>query len=253
MAAKKQKTMPSSLAKLASDQVFTAHRQVAMEVLDTLWADRDMRAEIEKRVMSKERTNTVERHYDLRETDHVAIIGIDTEQMSMGIRLEMENALLPASRLPKWLFVFLYYWVQDALQFERGANQARYRMRPRCGFGGLYLCLRTRDELLLHYDLLVDRNFDMLSKLFEAFDVDPQKQFGHALCPCGANQEAKDFMRNHIQFKEYIFKDAEDEKECSLRDWINNMDIETSDIHKRKWILPAPVVTVVFPYCGWSS
>ena len=249
MATKRQKTMPTSLAKLASDQVFTAHRQVAMEVLDTLWADRDIRAEIEKRVMAKERTNTVERHYDLRETDHVAVMGIHTAEFSSGTHVEMENALVPASELPKWLFVFLHYWVKNALHTERLGPT--YSKRPRCGFGGLFMCLKDLDELLRHYDYLIDRSFEMLVKLFEAFDIDPKEQFGHALCPCGANQEAKDFMRNHIKCKDYLysFKD----QEMDIYEWIQTLDIHAAVINESTWVLPSPVVTVVFPYLSWSE
>ena len=178
MAAKKQKTIPS-LAKMAAEQVITAHREVATEVFDTLWANRAMREVMEERVMAKKRTNTHERHYELRETDYVAVMGVDDDNTDLCV----ENALVPASKLPKWLFVLLFHWVRDVLHRERpypvpGGCGWESQPRARCGFGGLWLPVFTRDELLGVYDSVIDRTVDMLPKLFEAVGIDPSEQFG---------------------------------------------------------------------------
>lgn len=243
--------MSDSMAKLAAEQVLTAHREVAMEVLDTLWADGDMRAEIQRRVMAKERTNTDERHYELRETDYLAVIGIDEDP-----NLMVENALFPASKLPKWLFVLLFHWVRDVLHRERpypvpGGCGWETQPRARCGFGGLWLPLFTRDELLGVYDSLIERTVDMLPKLFEAFDIDPSEQFGQPLSKWGANQEAKDFMRKHLATHAFACPLYEGRQDVGLGDWVAAQDIEMSSINRKRWHLPAPVVTLVFRYKDW--
>ena len=250
MAAKKQKTIPS-LAKMAAEQVITAHREVATEVFDALWANRAMRAVMEERVMAKKRTNTDERHYVLRETDYVAVMGIDDDSNFM-----VENALVPASKLPKWLFVFLFHWVSDVLHRERpypvpGGCGWETQPRARCGFGGLWLPLFTRDELLGVYDSLIERTIDMLPKLFEAFGIDPSEQFGQPLSKWGANQEAKDFMRKHLATRAFACPLYEGRQDIGLHDWVENLDIEMASENRSKWLLPAPVVTLTFRYKDW--
>lgn len=251
MAAKKQKTIPS-LAKMAAEQVITAHREVATEVFDALWANRAMREVMEERVMAKKRTNTHERHYELRETDYVAVIGIDDEDPNWMV----ENALFPASKLPKWLFVLLFHWVRDVLHRERpypvpGGCGWETQPRARCGFGGLWLPLFTRDELLGVYDSLIERTVDMLPKLFEAFGIDPSEQFGQPLSQWGANQEAKDFMRSHLEIMAFAYP-LYGSQEIGLGDWVQALDIEMSSQNRSKWVLPAPVVTLTFRYKDWA-
>ena len=243
--------MSDSMAKLAAEQVLTAHREVAMEVLDALWADGDMRAEIQRRVMAKKRTNTDERQYELRETDYLAVIGIDEDP-----NLMVENALFPASKLPKWLFVLLFHWVRDVLHRERpypvpGGCGWETQPRARCGFGGLWLPLFTRDELLGVYDSLIERTVDMLPKLFEAFDIDPSEQFGQPLSKWGANQEAKDFMRKHLATHAFVCP-LSGSQDVGLGDWVQALDIEMSYENRKMWHLPAPVVTLTFRYKDWS-
>jgi hypothetical protein len=252
MAAKKQKTIPS-LAKMAAEQVITAHREVATEVLDALWANRAIREVIEERVMAKKRTNTAQRHYELRETDYVAVIGIDEDDPPLFV----ENALFPASKLPKWLFVLLFHWVRDVLHRERpypvpGGCGWETQPRARCGFGGLWLPLFTRDELLGVYDLLIGRTVDMLPKLFEAFAIDPSEQFGQPLSQWGANQEAKDFMRNHLATHAFACHLYEGRQYVGLAEWVQALDIEMASINRSKWFLPAPVVTLTFRYNAWG-
>ena len=172
MASKKQKTctMSSSLAKLAAEQVFTAHREVATEVLDALWANDDIRKTIEERVMAKERTNTAECHYDLdMQTDYVAIMGIEK-----GNEVSMQNVLVPVMKLPRWLRVFLGYWTKNMLRQERqNPNQV-----TRCGFGGLWLHLDSLATILSTFDMLVEHYpVDMLRSMFWAFKIDPRDHF----------------------------------------------------------------------------
>ena len=250
MAAKKQKTIPS-LAKMAAEQVITAHREVGTEVLDTLWANRAMREVMEERVMAKERTNTDERHYELRETDYVAVIGIDEDP-----DLVVENALVPVSKLPKWLSVLLFHWVRDVLHRERpypvpGGCGWETQPHSRCGFGGLWLPLFTRDELLGVYDPLIERTVDMLPKLFEAFGIDPSEQFGQPLSKWGANQEAKEFMRTHLATRAFNYSLYGERQDIGLCDWVQNLDIEMASINRKRWLLPAPVVTLTFRYKDW--
>ena len=172
MAAKKQKTctMPSSLAKFAAEQVFTAHREVATEVLDALWADPIIRKTIEERVMAKERTNTDESHYDLdMQTDYVAIMGVEK-----GNEVSMQNVLVPVIKLPRWLRVFLAYWVKDMLRQERENPQ----QVTRCGFGGLWLHLDNFATILSTFDMLVEHYPNgVLSSMFWAFKIDPREHF----------------------------------------------------------------------------
>jgi hypothetical protein len=250
MAAKKQKTIPS-LAKMAAEQVITAHREVATEVFDALWANRAMREVMEERVMAKKRTNTDKRHYELRETDYVAVIGIGDDP-----DWSVENALVPVSKLPKWLSVLLFHWVRDVLHRERpypvpGGCGWETQPRGRCGFGGLWLPLFTRDELLDVYESLIGRTVDMLPKLFEAFAIDPSEQFGQPLSQWGANQEAKDFMRKHLETHAFACSYDEGRQDIGLSDWVQGLDIEMSYENRSKWLLPAPVVTLTFRYKDW--
>ena len=251
MAAKKQKTIPS-LAKMAAEQVITAHREVATEVFDALWADRAMREVMEERVMAKKRTNTDERHYELRETDYVAVIGIDDKNPDLCV----ENALVPVSKLPKFLSVLLFHWVRDVLHRERpypvpGGSGWETQPHARCGFGSLWLPLFTRDELLGVYDPLIERTVDMLPKLFEAFGIDPSEQFGQPLSQWGANQEAKDFMRKHLATHAFACPDY-GSQEIGLSNWVQDLDIQMSSQNRSRWFLPAPVVTLVFRYKDWA-
>tara|TARA_B100000965_G_scaffold175740_1_gene146530 strand:+ start:82 stop:1203 length:1122 start_codon:yes stop_codon:yes gene_type:complete len=172
MASKKQKTctMPDSLAKLAAAQVFTAHGEVAEKVIDGLWADPIIRKTIEARVMAKARTNTAACHYDLdMATDYVAIMGIEK-----GNEVSMQNVLVPVMKLPRWLRVFLGYWVNNMLRQER-ENPASI---TRCGFGGLWLHLDNLATVLSTFDILIARHpVDMLASMFWAFKIDPRDHF----------------------------------------------------------------------------
>ena len=162
--------MPDSLAKLAAAQLFTAHGEVATKVLDGLWADPIIRKTIEERVMAKERTNTDECHYDLdMQMDYVVIMGIEK-----AAEESMQNVLVPVMRLPRWLRVFLGYWVKDTLRKEReDPHQV-----TRCGFGGLWLHLNKPADLLNKFDTLVERYPNgVLSSMFWAFKIDPRDHF----------------------------------------------------------------------------
>lgn len=186
-ASKKQKTtsMPSSLAKLAAEQVFTAHGEVATEVLDTLWANPDIRKQIEGRVMAKQRVNTDECHYDLdMETDYVELMGIEK-----GDEECMQNMLVPVMKLPRWLRVFLWYWVHDALRQEREDPETK----TRSGNGALWMSLNKPDDIFSNFDTLIDRYpVDMLSSMFWAFKTNPREHFRDELVELSEEVMARD-------------------------------------------------------------
>jgi hypothetical protein len=224
MASKKQKTctMPSSLAKLAAEQVFTSHREVATEVLDALWANDEIRKTIEERVMGKERTNTAACHYDLdMQTDYVAIIGVES-----GKQVSMQNVLVPVMKLPRWLRVFLGYWVKDMLRQER-ENPASI---TRCGFGGLWLHLDSLATVLSNFDTLVERYpNDMLSSMFWAFKIDPREHFHDELvasseevmarerCVLEAKLELESATKTLIRLKNgYTISDDSEEEDLTV-------------------------------------
>ena len=186
-ASKKQKTcaMPSSLAELAAEQVFAAHGEVATAVLDALWAKPDIRKKIEERVMGKQRMNTDECHYDLdMETDYVEVMGIEK-----GDEECMQNVLVPAMKLPRWLRVFLWYWVHDALRQEREDPHSK----TRSGNGALWISLNKPADLLSNFDTLIDRYpVDMLTHMFWAFKIDPREHFHDELVALSEEVMARD-------------------------------------------------------------
>jgi hypothetical protein len=186
-ASKKQKTtsMSSSLAKLAAEQVFTAHGEVATEVLDTLWANPDIRKQIEGRVMAKQRVNTDECHYDLcMETDYVSIMGIEK-----GDEECMQNILVPVMKLPRWLRVFLWYWVNDALRQEREDPETK----TRSGNGAMWISLNKPADLLSNFDTLIERYpVDMTGSMFWAFKIDPREHFRDELVELSEEVMARD-------------------------------------------------------------
>ena len=182
----KRDPMPRSLAKLAADQLLAAHNESAMDMLDTLWANPEVHAEIVRRVMSKERENTHLRSYELRKTDHVALIFTapsDAPTMVEGVSW-VSNVLCPADKLPEWLFTFLRYWVRDALYRERpypvpGGSGWESQAVPRCGMGGLYFNACTCDYFLESYDAVVCD--EMAVQMFKDLNMDAGHEFAHEM------------------------------------------------------------------------
>ena len=259
----KRDPMPRSLAKLAADQLLAAHNESAMDMLDTLWANPEVHAEIVRRVMSKERENTKERHYELRKTDYVALMCTapsDAPGMIEGVSA-VSNVLCPADKLPEWLFTFLSYWVRDTLKRERpypvpASDRFECQPAPRCGMGGLYFNAPTCEYFLEAYDCVVCN--EMATQMFKDLNMDVGQEFAYEMSEhhekTGMAMEAMDPL---ILWPKKTWKKVRDfleqnHWELMGDEFVSDLDEQMANLNAAKWRLPAPVVTLFLDSGGWD-
>ena len=259
----KRDPMPRSLAKLAADQLLAAHNESAMDMLDTLWANPAVRQEMVRRVMSKERENTDERHYYLRKTDYVALMCTapsDAPGVMEGVSW-VSNVLCPADKLPEWLFTFLQYWVRDALYRERpypvpGGSGWECQPAPRCGMGGLYFNVPTCEHFLEAYDCVVDN--EMAIQMFKDLNMDAGHEFDYKMKEhhkkTGMAMEAMDPLtlwpkETRKKVRDFI---GQNNLELLGDEFVTTLDDAMAGPNAAKWRLPAPVVTIFLDSVGWQ-
>ena len=129
--------LPQSLAHMAVDQVFVAHGQVTEQVLEALWKDPSARAELTNRVLCEPRETS------LCQTSHIAIVAYTTSanvlKRQRNRYVFAETAIVPAHRLPDWLFCLLKGWTDFYLIDS-------IKPVPRCDMGGISLPLPEPNE-----------------------------------------------------------------------------------------------------------
>ena len=259
----KRDPMPRSLAKLAADQLLAAHNESAMDMLDTLWANPEVHKEIVRRVMSKERENTHERHYYLRKTDYVALMCTapsNAPGMIEGVSA-VSNVLCPADKLPEWLFTFLRHWVGDALLRERpypvpGGSGWECQPAARCGMGGLYFNAPTCEYFLEAYDSVVCN--ELATQMFKDLNMDAGQEFAHEMSEhhkkTGMAMEAMDPLTLWPKKTWKKVRDFLEQNHWELMgdEFVSNLDEQMANLNAAKWRLPAPVVTMFLDSGGWD-
>ena len=234
----------STLAKLVSQQVLAAHNEVAMDVLDTLWADLEIRKEIERRVLSQERKNEHNNYFSLLKTSHVALIGVQPQDDPEVPICHVDTVLVPAHKLPKWLFVLLHHWVKEKLLLERpyfspGGVNPKSNPWQRDGLGGLWLNLQSCEKLLQEYDALHMRNPALLPEMLDALGLDPLQD----------PHDTETWVQKNASVRDTIAqKRAQGELNAS---WLPDLEFEMASWNAAQQYLPTPVVTLVFCYEGW--
>ena len=235
----------STLAKLVSQQVLAAHNEVAMDVLDTLWADLEIRKEIERRVLSQERKNEHGNSFSLLKTSHVALIGVQPlDDPRFPTASHVDTVLVPAHKLPKWLFVLLHYWVEEKLLLERpyfspGGYNPKSNPWQRDGLGGLWLHLPSCETLLQEYDALHMRNPTLLPEMLDALELDPLQN----------PHDTETWAQKNASVRAMI---AQERAQGELDDsWLPDLEYEMALWNAGQQYLPTPVVTLVFDYEGW--
>lgn len=240
----------STLAKLVSQQVLAAHNEVAMDVLDTLWANLEIRNEIERRVLSQERKNEHDNYFSLLKTSHVALIGVQPVDDPEVPICHVDTVLVPAHKLPKWLFVLLHYWVKEKLLLERpyfspGGVNPKSNPWQRDGLGGLWLNLPSFEKLLQEYDALHMRNPTLLPEMLDALGLDPLQDPHDTETWVQKNASVRDTIAQRARC---VAGGAQGELNAS---WLPDLEYEMASWNAAQQYLPTPVLTLVFCYEGW--
>ena len=258
----KRVALEPSLAELAAEQVLVAHHHVASNVLDALWKDPDTLKELTKRVLGQKRDT------QLRKESFVAIVGV-VATFSEGLETAMGMPLMvPADKLPEWLFILLQAWADHKLLLERpwyspGGQNPKSEPWPRCGMGGLQLGVgasplhcgleKAWDHLLGHYGAETICRGEMVKglgpNLWAAFGLDADEQFEDEKAELLSSSQESD------QDPLVLFAD----RACDiLRDEIFNeanaffeddtlleLARKMGAINTQRAFLPAPFVTIV--------